>query len=323
MTEYLIRRILQSVLVLFLITLLTFALIHAAPGGPTQIFLSPGLSPEAAKVQAHNLGLDRPVPIQYINWLGDLLRGDLGYTFKNHIPVGQILWPTVGNTIVLMGVSWFLSLMIAIPWGIYNSTREYGLSDQTASLISYIGFAMPTFWFGIILQELFALKLDLLPLSDMWTMGKEGNIGDLIYHLILPVTVLTLGFLAAYVKYSRSSMLEVLEQDYIRTARAKGVHENKVIFHHALRNALIPIITILGLDLPILVAGAALTENVFNWPGMGRLFVEMAVAREYSVLMAITMITAVMVIAGNLLADILYALVDPRVQLGRKGGVSA
>jgi peptide/nickel transport system permease protein len=182
---------------------------------------------------------------------------------------------------------------------------------------------MPTFWFGIILQELFALKLDLLPLSDMWTMGKEGNIGDLIYHLILPVTVLTLGFLAAYVKYSRSSMLEVLEQDYIRTARAKGVHENKVIFHHALRNALIPIITILGLDLPILVAGAALTENVFNWPGMGRLFVEMAVAREYSVLMAITMITAVMVIAGNLLADILYALVDPRVQLGRKGGVSA
>lgn len=323
MTEYLIRRILQSVLVLFLITLVTFALIHAAPGGPAQIFLSPNMSQEAAKVQMHNLGLDQPVYIQYIRWIGDLIQGDLGYTFKNHIPVGDILWPTVKNTIVLMSVAWFLSMLIAIPWGIYNSTAEYGLSDQTASIISYIGFAMPTFWFGIILQEIFALKLDWLPLSDMWTMGKEGQPSDLLLHLVLPVTVLTLGFLAAYVKYSRSSMLEVLHQDYIRTARAKGVQESRVVFRHALRNALIPIITILGLDLPMLVAGAALTENVFNWPGMGRLFVSMALAREYSVLMAITLIVAVMVIIGNLIADLLYALVDPRVQLGRKGGRAA
>jgi peptide/nickel transport system permease protein len=323
MTEYLIRRFLQSVLVLFLITVVTFGLIHAAPGGPMQIFLAPGLSQEAAKIQAHNLGLDQPLPIQYLRWLGDLLQGDLGYTFKNHLPVGEILWPTVWNTMVLMGVAWFLSLLIAIPWGIYNSTREYGFSDQFASILSYLGFAMPTFWFGIMLQEFFSLKLNLLPLSDMWTMGKEGDIGDLILHLILPVTVLTLGFLAAYVKYSRTSMLEVLQQDYIRTARAKGLRERRVIFRHALRNALIPIITILGLDLPYLVAGAALTESVFNWPGMGRLFVDMAVAREYSVLMAITLITAVIVIIGNLLADILYVLVDPRVQLGRKGGQSA
>ncbi|AJY75695.1 ABC transporter permease [Paenibacillus beijingensis] len=320
MTEYLIRRIIQSVVVLFLITLVTFGLIHAAPGGPTQIFLSPGLSQEAAKIQAHNLGLDRPVYIQYIRWLGDLLQGDLGYTFKNHIPVGKILWPTVGNTIVLMGAAWILSLVIAIPWGIYNSTVEYGFSDQTASFISYVGFAMPTFWFGILLQELFSLRLDWLPLSDMWTMGKEGNLGDLFMHLILPVTVLTLGFLASYVKYARASMLEVLEQDYIRTARAKGVKETRVVFRHALRNALIPIITVLGLDLSILVGGAALTENVFNWPGMGRLFVEMAMSREYSVLMAITIVVAVMVVVGNLIADILYAIVDPRVQLGRRGG---
>jgi peptide/nickel transport system permease protein len=323
MSEYLIRRLLQSVLVLFLITLVTFALIHAAPGGPTQIFLSPGLSQEAAKVQAHNLGLDRPLPVQYVNWLGGLLTGDLGYTFKNHMPVGEILWPTIGNTVVLMGISWLLTLLIAIPWGIYNSTSEYGLSDQTASLIAYVGFAMPTFWFGIILQELFALRLDWLPLSDMWTMGREGDIGDLIMHLIMPVTVLSLGFLASYVKYARSSMMEVLDQDYIRTARAKGVPERRVVFRHALRNALIPVITVIGLDLPILVSGAALTENVFNWPGMGRLFVEMAVAREYSVLMAITLIIAVLVVIGNLAADMLYAVVDPRVQLGRKGAKAA
>jgi len=153
-------------------------------------------------------------------------------------------------------------------------------------------------------------------------MGKEGDIQDLFMHLILPVTVLTLGFLASYVKYSRSSMLEVLGQDYIRTARAKGMKERRVIARHALRNALIPIITILGLDLPILIAGATITESVFNWPGMGRLFVDMAVSREYSVLMAITLITAVIVVIGNLIADILYAIVDPRVQLG-KGGMSA
>ncbi|USB33247.1 ABC transporter permease [Paenibacillus sp. YPG26] len=322
MTEYFIRRILQSLLVLVLVSIVTFGLIHAAPGGPTQIFLSPGLSQEAAKVQAHNLGLDQPIHIQYFKWVGGLLKGDLGYTFKNHVPVGEILWPTVGNTIILMGTAWILSLLIAVPWGIYNSTKPYGFSDQTSSFIAYIGFAMPTFWFGILLQELFALKLDWLPLSDMWTMGQEGNLSNLFMHMILPITVLTLGFLAAYSKYSRSSMLEVLEQDYIRTARAKGVKERKVIFRHALRNSLIPIITILGLDLPILVGGAALTERVFNWPGMGRLFIEMAVAREYSVLMAIALITAVVVVIGNLIADILYAIVDPRVQLG-KGGKSA
>ncbi|MUT64327.1 ABC transporter permease [Paenibacillus sp. NEAU-GSW1] len=323
MTEFIIRRLLQSILVLFLITIVTFGLIHAAPGGPFQIMLAPGLSPEALKTQAENMGLYDPIVVQYFRWLGDLLQGDLGHTFKNNIPVGDIIWPTVSNTVVLMGSAWLLTMLIAIPWGIYNSTREYSLSDQTASFVSYIGFAMPTFWFGIILQQIFSLKLDWLPLADMYSMDKEGQIGDLLMHLILPVSVLTLGFLAAYVKYSRSSMLEVLHQDYIRTARAKGVREGKVIYKHALRNALIPIITIIALDLPLLVGGAALTENVFNWPGMGRLYVEMAIAREYSVLMAITMITAVIVIVGNLAADLLYAVVDPRVQLGKKGGRAA
>lgn len=323
MTEYLVRRLLQSVLVIFLITVLTFLLIHAAPGGPTQVMLSPGLSPEAMEQQKINMGLDKPLPVQYLKWVGDLLQGDLGYTFKNHIPVGDLLWPRIANTFILMGAAWIVSLIIAIPWGIYNSTKEYGFSDQTASFISYVGFAMPTFWFGILLQQYLSLGLDWFPLSDMHARGKEGNIGDLFMHLVLPVTVLALGSLASYMKYSRASMLEVLDQDYIRTARAKGVKERKVVFRHALRNAMIPIITILGLDLPILVSGAVLTENVFNWPGMGRLYVEMAIAREYSVLMAITIVTAVMVVIGNLLADILYAVVDPRVKLGSKGGRAA
>lgn len=323
MTEYIIRRSLQSILVLILVSLFTFGLIHAAPGGPFAVLLPKGQSAEVLKQQAHALGLDQPLPLQYLHWLGNLLHGDFGYTFKNHIAVSQVLWPTVWNTLILMGVAWALSLLIAIPWGIYNSTRPYGVSDNLAAVIAYMGFAMPSFWFGILLQEYFSLKLNWLPLSDMYTMGHEGQIGDLIPHLILPVTVLALGFLAGYVKYSRSSMLEVLHLDFIRTARAKGAPEKRVIYRHALRNALIPIITVLGLDLPLLVGGAALTETVFNWPGMGRLFVDMALAREYAVLMAITLVSAVMVVAGNFIADILYAVVDPRVQLSKKGGASA
>src|SRR5690606_35563368 len=170
---------------------------------------------------------------------------------KNNIPVGDILWPTVGNTFILMAAAWMFTLIIAIPWGIYNSTRVYGVSDQTAASVAYLGFAMPTFSFGIILQQIFAMNLRWLPLSDMWTYGKVGQIGDLVWHLILPVTVLSLSFLAAYVKYTRSSMLEVLDQDYIRTARAKGVRESKVVTRHALRNALIPVVTIMGMDIPL------------------------------------------------------------------------
>jgi peptide/nickel transport system permease protein len=323
MTEYLIRRSLQSVLVIFLVTILTFALIHLAPGGPFAVLLPKGESQEVLKQMAHEQGLDLPLPLQYLHWLGDLLQGNFGYTFKNHLPVGQILWPTLANTLILMGTAWTLSLLIAIPWGIYNSTRPYGISDNLAAIIAYVGFAMPAFWFGILLQEFFSLKLNWLPLSDMYTMGKEGQIGDLIAHLVLPVTVLSLIFLAAYVKLARASMMEVLRLDFVRTARAKGAPERRVIFRHALRNALIPVITLLGLDLPNLVGGAALTETVFNWPGMGRLFVDMALAREYSVLMAITLVSSVMVVLGNFLADILYAIVDPRVQLGKKGGASA
>ncbi|MDI3317518.1 MAG: ABC transporter permease [Bacillota bacterium] len=318
MGEYLVRRILQSLLVLFLVSVVSFALIHAAPGGPTAIFLRPGVSPEVQRIQAHNLGLDRPVPIQYLNWLGLMLRGNFGYTFKNHLPVAQIVWPTLGNTLILMTTSWVLALLIAIPWGIYSSTRQYGLADNAGSVVGYIGFSMPAFWFGILLQMFFALKLGWFPLSDMHSMGRS-DLGDLVWHMVLPVTVLVLINLAGYLKYSRASMLEVLNQDYVRTARAKGVPERRVVFRHALRNALIPVVTVLGLDLPIVVAGAALTEAVFNWPGMGQLFVQMAFAREYSVLMAITMIIAAMVVLGNLLADILYAIIDPRVQLGAGG----
>lgn len=323
MWEYLVRRIAQSILVLFLVSLVTFGLIHAAPGGPATLFIKPGTTPEMVQVQLHNMGLDRPLHIQYWEWLTDMVRGDFGLTFRSGRPVGDLLWPALKNTLVLMASAWFLTLFIAIPWGIHNSTRQYGLSDNIAAGIGYAGFAMPAFWFGILLQEALAIKLGWLPLSDMFTIGHDGEVLDLITHMIMPVTTLVIINLAGYLKYARASMLEVLGQDYVRTARAKGVPERKVVFIHALRNALIPIITILGLDLPFIVGGAALTETVFNWPGMGRLFVDSANSREYTLLMATTVVTAVVVVLGNLLADILYAAVDPRVRLTGKGVTSA
>ncbi|HYF95791.1 MAG TPA: ABC transporter permease [Symbiobacteriaceae bacterium] len=323
MSEYLIRRLLQSILVLFLISLVSFGLIHAAPGGPTTMLIKPNQSPEIVKIQLHNMGLDRPLHIQYWSWLTRMLKGDFGTTFKAGRPVGDFVWPALKNSLILMTTAWVLQMLIAIPWGIYNSTRQYGFSDNTAAVIGYAGMAMPTFWFAILMQELFSLKLNWLPLSNMYSMNKIGQFSDLVLHMILPVSVLVIIGLASYTRYARASMLEVLGQDYVRTARAKGVSEGKVVFKHALRNALIPIVTILGLDLPGVVAGAALTETVFNWPGMGRLFVDMAFAREYTVIMAVVMIVAVVVIIGNLIADILYALVDPRVRLTGKGAASA
>lgn len=322
MAEFLVRRTLTSILILFLVSVITFGLIHAAPGGPVQIFLKPGQSPEVIERQKEIMGLNRPIPVQYADWLGRMLKGDLGNTFKANLPVSKLVGPALKNTLILMTTAFLIYLSISIPWGIYNSTRQYGTSDNLAAIIGYAGFAMPAFWFGIILQVYFALKLGWFPLSDMYDVGRQGDIGSLIRHMVLPVTTLTIINMASYLRYSRASMLEVLGQDYIRTARAKGVKERSVLYRHALRNALIPIITVIGLDLPTIVVGAALTESVFNWPGMGRLFVDMAFAREYSVLMSITMITTVVVILGNLLADILYAVVDPRVRLDGKGGAA-
>lgn len=322
MSEYLIRRILQSLLTLFLVSVVSFGLIHAAPGGPTTMLMRPGQSPEMVKQQMHNLGLDRPVHIQYLQWLKRTVSGDFGNMFRSNRPVSKLLWPALTNTLTLMTTAWLITLLIAIPWGIYNSTRQYGISDNVASVLGYIGFSLPAFWFAIILQEIFSLKLGWMPLSGLHTMGRT-DFPDLLQHMVLPVITLVIINLAGYLKYSRAAMLDVLGQDYVRTARAKGVPERKVIFRHALRNALIPIITILGMDLVTVVAGATLTETVFNVPGMGRLFFDMAVGREYSVIMAITIIVAVVVVLGNLLADILYAIVDPRVRLTGKGVTSA
>ncbi|HLO03917.1 MAG TPA: ABC transporter permease [Symbiobacteriaceae bacterium] len=319
MWEYLVRRLGQSLLTIFLVTIVSFGVMHAAPGGPITMLESPKTSAVSLEQKKKNLGLDQPVHIQYARWLGRMVQGDFGKTFISQRPVLDLIKPALKNTLILMTTSWVLTLLIAIPWGIMNSTRPYGLSDNMAAAIGYAGFAMPAFFFGILLQMYFAQKLGWFPLSDMHSMSKQGQFLDLVHHMVLPVFTLTTISLASYLKYARSSMMEVLGQDYVRTARAKGVPERTVIFRHALRNALIPIITILGLALPGIVAGAALTETVFNWPGMGRQFVEFAIGREYSALMAITLIIAVVVIIGNLLADILYAVVDPRVRLGGKG----
>jgi peptide/nickel transport system permease protein len=323
MLKYLGKKLLLLVAMVLVISFVIFFALNNTGVDPVSFTMNmDNYDPATADSLRESLGLNDPLVVRYFRWWGGMLQGDFGTTFKAGRPVGDLMWPALKNTLILMSAAWVLQLVLSIPWGIYNSTRQYGTSDNIAAVIGYAGMAMPVFWFGILMQELFSLKLSILPLSNMHTYGQTG-FGDLALHMILPVSVLVIINVAGYTRYSRASMLEVLGQDYVRTARAKGVSENKVVFKHALRNALIPIVTILGLDLPGLVVGAALTETVFNWPGMGRLFVDMAFAREYSVIMAITMITAVVVILGNLIADVLYAVVDPRVRLTGKGATSA
>lgn len=316
---YIVRRIVEGVVVLWLVSLASFALIHLAPGKPVGYALQPGTSPAAAQQQIRHWGLDRPWFTQYADWVKRFLGGDFGHTYNGSIPVAQLVGPALKNSLLLMGTAWSVTWLIAVPWGVCSGLRPYGWADYSATWVGYVGLAMPAFWLGLMLQKTFALDLGWLPLSHMYTDGREGQVLDLVRHMVLPVTTLVLVHLAVYQKHVRASILEVLRQDYVRTARAKGVPERRVLFHHALRNALMPLVTLAGLDLPLLVSGAALTEAVFSWPGMGQLFVRMAFAREYQVLMAIIVIATAVVVAGNLLADLLYAAVDPRVRLTGKG----
>ena len=213
-----------------------------------------------------------------------------------------------------MGSSLFLTVVIAIPIGILGAVKQYSIADKVIAIIATIGYALPTFWLGIILRQVFAQQLDLFPLFGKYSFGKDGDVLDLLWHLFLPVMTLTIVGVAGWSRYMRASMLEVLRADYIRTAKAKGLASSRVIFKHALRNALIPIVTLLGLTIPALLTGAAITEAVFTWPGLGGLGVSAVVERDYPVVLAFVMIGGAMVIVGNLLADVLYAVVDPRIK---------
>lgn len=315
MITYIVRRLLQAVVLLFIVSMVTFVLIHKAPGGPA-LLADPSLSRADVQRISANLGLDAPLPVQYGKWLGHVVQGDLGTSYSNVVPVSALIRSRLPNTVTLTLVALALAVVVALPLGIISALRRHSWIDYLATLLSVIGISIPVFWFGIVLIIIFAVQLRLLPAGDMYTPGAANTLPDRLRHLILPAIVLSTFNLAELTRYMRASMIGVLSEDYIRTARAKGLANRVVVGRHALKNALIPVVTVLGIMIPRAIGGAAITETVFSWPGMGRLAVEGATTRDYPVVMGVTLTVSAIVIASSLVTDVFYAYLDPRIRLG-------
>ena len=313
------RRLLQFIPLLIGISLVSFFVIHLAPGDPTNLFIDPSVKPEELLRLRANYGLDQPVMVQYFYWLKNVVCGDFGTSFFTGRPVLAEIGERLPATLLLMVSSLFLTLLITIPIGVYSAIKKGKFFDQFFTVFSFAGMAIPSFWLGLMLMLVFAVELKWFPAVGMFSYQlKDAPVFvralDVLRHMFLPLLTMTVLSLAGLSRYQRAAMLEVLKEDYIKTARAKGLPERVVIFKHALRNALMPIVTILGLSLPDLFSGAFIIETIFAWPGMGRLGVQAVFSRNYPVIMGIVMLSAVLIVLGNLLADVGYALVDPRVR---------
>jgi peptide/nickel transport system permease protein len=316
MGKYLIRRFIQAVPTFFGVTIIVFALINAVPGGPgTDLALDPTIKPEdLARIRA-SMGLDKSVPERYLIYLTGILHGDLGVSLiQRGVKVSDMIAERLPKTLLLTGSALLLALLIAVPLGVFSAVKQYSIFDNLATMFSTAGVAVPAFWLSIMMILLFAVTLRWFPTGGVQTLGKEFDIGDIIWHLVMPSFALGLISIASWNRYIRASMLEVIRQDYVRTARAKGLRERFVIFKHALRNALIPFATLLGLSLPGLVGGALIIERIFSWPGIGRLAFDAAQQRDYPVIMGVVMMSSILVILGNLAADITYGFLDPRIK---------
>lgn len=309
-----LRRLLQAVPLLLVVSVLVFALLHAAPGGPLAIYLeNPNVRPEDIERLRRSLGLDRPLPVQYLAWLKGFVVGDWGFSFADGRPVAVRLGERIPATLELIAASLVLSLLAAVPAGVVAATRRRSALDRGVTAVTLAGISLPTFWFGLLLQLLFAVTLGWLPSSGR-TSILGGDIVDRLRHLVLPATVLATVHAAVWTRYLRSSMLDVLAQRFILAAHGRGIPARTVTRRHALRNALLPLVTIILLDAAIMVSGAVVTESVFAWPGLGGLFTEALARRDYTVLMAFLMVSSTAVVVLNLVADLGYRLLDPRVR---------
>ncbi|WP_405064163.1 ABC transporter permease [Kribbella sp. NBC_01505] len=313
MGSYLIRRLLIGIPVLIGVTMINFLIINLAPGSPADLYLTPtSTSADVARVEAE-LGLDQPIFVQYFHWLVRLFHGDLGVSFQNRAPVTELLSERLGPTLLLMGTSLVVAYLIAVPIGILAARKKNSLTDYSVVGAAFLGISVPHFFLGLVLIFVFALQLGWLPTGNMITLGRGGGLADRVDHLILPVAVLATATAANMTRYVRSSMIDAFGQDYIRTAKAKGLGSRAITNKHALRNALIPVVTVIGVDLSALIGGAIVTEQIFQWPGIGLLTIQSIGARDYSVLMGINLLAALAVFGANLLTDIAYAVADPRV----------
>lgn len=323
MTSYLLKRIAMLVPLMLGITLITFAVIHLAPGEPVdmQMAMNPKVGKEARERLTKFYGLDKPLHEQYFTWLGKLAKLDLGRSFSSdNRPVLDKIKERLPITLSLNIIALVLEFGLAIPIGVIAALKRHSRFDKGTTVFVYLGIAMPNFWLALLLMYLFGVKLVWLPISSLHTLGYESftwfaQVWDLIKHLILPITVASFGSLAGVSRYMRSGMLGVIGQDYIVTARAKGLSERVVIWKHALRNALLPLVTLLGFSVPGLIGGSVIIETIFSIPGMGQLFYQGVMSRDYPVVMGILVIGAFLTLLGNLLADIGYAFADPRVRL--------
>ena len=284
-------------------------------GSPLEMLKGPRISDAALQAKEIAAGLDKPLIVQYFVWLWQLLQGNLGYSIKSYEPVGVMIGSHIGPTLLLMGASLTLSLLIAVPAGIYSAVKQYSKGDYAVVTASFIGSSIPSFFLALILIYIFTVKLGILPSGGMNTLGMDGSVADTIRHMVLPVTVLAVSLAGSNIRYIRSSFLEILQQDYLRTARAKGIGYKRVIWKHAMRNALLPIVTVIGMQIPMLFGGAVIIEQVFSWPGLGLMTMTAIMGRDYPVIMGVCLLSAVVVLVSNLITDILYALVDPTIQL--------
>ncbi|MEX2582864.1 MAG: ABC transporter permease [Gemmatimonadota bacterium] len=325
MISYLLRRLLGAIPLLLGILTLIFFIINIAPGDPTARYFNPNVAPEVIEQMRRNLGLDRPLHIQYFSWLRSFATGDFGHSFGQMRPISEILPIVLWNTIQLMLVAVVMIFVLGMLIGILQAVRQYSAADNVLTVIALFFYSMPSFWLALMLILVFSLKASQwgwpiqFPASQMTSVGYEfmgagEQLTDRLMHMAMPALALGIGSAAGIARYMRGSMLEVIHQDYIRTARAKGLSERTVIFKHALRNALIPIITLLGLYLPVVMSGSVVVETIFAWPGMGRLIVDSIFQRDYPLVMATSFIAAALVVLGNLVADVLYAVVDPRIR---------
>ncbi len=314
MFKYIIKRILVAIPVLFGITIIDYALCSMA-GSPLAMMYTARSSVEALAQKEAELGLDQPVIVQYFLWLGELFSGNFGTSYKTYQPVLDMIAQNVGPTLLLMGVSMIVGLLISLPAGIYSATHQYSKADYGLVGFSFLASSIPSFFMALLFIFIFTIQAGVLPSSGMTTLGTDGGFWDVVQHMIMPVLVLSIGTAGANIRYFRSAMLEILQKDYLRTAKSKGIGNFAVINKHALRNALLTVITVVGMQLPMLFGGAVIVEQVFSWPGLGLMTMNAINAKDYPVIMGVCLFSAIVVLLGNLITDILYAVADPTIQL--------
>jgi peptide/nickel transport system permease protein len=317
MLQYILRRLLQAIPMLVGISFAAFVLMRLAPGGPMAIYAqNPNMSEADMRRIEHILGLDQPVHIQYLKWAAGMATGNMGYSYRTGRSVGEVIRERVPATVQLMAFAYLIAIVLGITTGIVSAIRRHSIFDYCATTGAMVGLSVPTFWFGLMVIIVFGAILRWIPSGGIATLGAPFSLYDRFIHLIGPASVLGLWMTATWSRYTRSSVLEVIGQDYIRTARAKGLRSRAILLRHTLRNALIPLITLAGLEFRNLFGGALVTETVFSWPGIGRLYLDSLNYQDYSVILGLLLMTSVLVLVGSLLADILYAVVDPRIRLG-------